>query len=124
MIGPVATGRKARTLPALGLLLGLLALTADIPKVAAQEATTVKLTLKNHKFEPAELHAPAGKPLTIQVSNQDPTPAEFESKTLRVEKVIAGGATVTLQVRALTAGRYRFFDDYHEDTTEGFLVVP
>jgi hypothetical protein len=42
---------------------------------------------------------------------------------LRIEKVIAGGATVTLQVRALSPGRYRFFDDYHEDTTEGTLVV-
>jgi hypothetical protein len=57
------------------------------------------------------------------VTNLDPTPAEFESKTLRIEKVIAAGATATMQVRALAAGRYRFFDDYHEDTTEGVLVV-
>ena len=28
-----------------------------------------------------------------------------------------------VRTRALTPGRYRFFDDYHEDTTEGFLVV-
>ena len=42
---------------------------------------------------------------------------------MRVEKLVAANGKITLQVRALAAGRYRFFDDYHEDTTEGFLVV-
>jgi Cupredoxin-like domain len=96
---------------------------AFAPRALAQETAVVKLTLKNHRFEPAEPHAPAGKPFTIEVDNLDGTPAEFESKTLRVEKVVAAGSTITLQIRALAAGRYRFFDDYHEDTTEGFLVV-
>jgi hypothetical protein len=118
---PMATRRKAFGL--VMALLALLALGSALPGAKAQEATTIKLTLKNHKFDPAEPHAPAGKPLTIVVSNLDSTAAEFESKTLRVEKVIAAGATVTIQVRALAAGRYRFFDDYHEDTTEGTLVV-
>lgn len=36
---------------------------------------------------------------------------------------MAGGSKITVQIRALGPGRYRFFDDYHEDTTEGFLVV-
>lgn len=89
----------------------------------AQEATTVSVALKDHRFVPAELAAPANKPVVIEVTNQDPTPAEFESKTLRVEKVVAGGAKISVQIRALSPGRYRFFDDYHEDTTEGFLVV-
>ena len=93
------------------------------PDAFAQQASSVKLTLKNHRFEPAEAHAPAGKPFTIELTNLDSTPAEFESKTLRVEKVVAAGSTITLQMRALAPGRYRFFDDYHEDTTEGFLVV-
>jgi Cupredoxin-like domain len=96
---------------------------AFAPGALAQETAVVKLTLKNHRFEPAEPHAPAGKPFTIEVTNLDGTPAEFESKTLRVEKVVAAGSTITLQMRALAAGRYRFFDDYHEDTSEGFLVV-
>lgn len=89
----------------------------------ADDSVTVKVSLKDHKFVPAEPTAPAGKTVTIEVSNLDTTPAEFESKTLRVEKVVPAGGTVTVKVRALTAGRYRFFDDYHEDTTEGFLVV-
>jgi plastocyanin len=91
--------------------------------VSAASAATVKVSLKDHRFAPAEITAPAGTPITIVVTNQDSTPSEFESKTLRVEKVVNGGGTITLQIRALTPGRYRFFDDYHEDTTEGFLVV-
>jgi Cupredoxin-like domain len=101
----------------------LLALFLGPLPAPAQQATVVKLTLKDHRFAPAEPHAPANKPITFVVTNLDPTPSEFESKTLRVEKVVAAGGTITLQVRPLSPGRYRFFDDYHEDTTEGFLVV-
>jgi hypothetical protein len=89
----------------------------------ADESVMVKVSLKDHHFVPAEPTAPANKPITIEVTNQDSTPSEFESKTLRVEKVVAGGGKITIQVRALPPGRYRFFDDYHEDTTEGFLIV-
>ena len=89
----------------------------------AEQAAKVNLTLKDHKFSPAEPTAPAGKPIVIEVENQDKTPAEFESKALRVEKVVPGGDKITVRVRPLTPGRYRFYDDYHESTTEGFLVT-
>ncbi len=89
----------------------------------ADDAARVSLTLKDHRFSPAEPTAPAGKPIIIDVSNLDSTPSEFESKTLRVEKVVPGGGKIAIQVRPLGPGRYRFFDDYHEDTTEGFLIV-
>lgn len=88
----------------------------------AQEAT-VHVSIKDHRFSPSEVRAPANTPVTIVVKNLDPTPEEFESKMLRVEKVIAGGASTTLRIRPLNAGRYRFFGDYHEDTAEGYLVV-
>jgi Cupredoxin-like domain len=90
---------------------------------SAEDATKLSLTLKDHKFSPAEPAAPAGKPVVIELENQDKTPAEFESKALRFEKVVPGGGKITVQVRALPPGRYRFFDDYHESTTEGFLVT-
>ncbi len=93
------------------------------PLAVAEDSAKVSVTLKDHKFSPAEPSAPAGKPITIEVSNLDPTPSEFESKTLRVEKVVPAGGKASVQVRPLKAGRYRFYDDYHEDTTEGFLVV-
>jgi Cupredoxin-like domain len=94
-----------------------------VPLAIAEDSARVSVTLKDHKFSPAEPNAPAGKPIVIDVSNLDSTPSEFESKTLRVEKVVPPGGKISIQVRPLSAGRYRFFDDYHEDTTEGFLVV-
>jgi hypothetical protein len=93
------------------------------PLAVAAESARVSVTLKDHKFSPAEPTAPAGKPIIIDVSNLDSTPSEFESKTLRVEKVVPGGGKIAVQIRPLGPGRYRFFDDYHEDTTEGFLIV-
>jgi hypothetical protein len=89
----------------------------------ADDAARVSVTLKDHRFSPAEPTAPAGKPIIIDVSNLDSTPSEFESKTLRVEKVVPGGGKIAVQIRPLGPGRYRFFDDYHEDTTEGFLII-
>ena len=53
----------------------------------AQELT---ITIKDHKFSPAELKVPAKKRITLTVVNDDPTPEEFESKKLKVEKVIPG----------------------------------
>ena len=88
----------------------------------AQQAS-LSLTIKDHRFSPSELRAPANTPITITVKNLDATPEEFESKHLRVEKVVAGNGAVTLRIRPLEPGRYRFFGDYHEDTAEGFLVV-
>jgi hypothetical protein len=43
---------------------------------------------------------------------------------LRFEKIVPAGGKITLEVRPLSAGRYKFFDDYHEDTAFGFVVIP
>ena len=110
--------------PPLSVLALAIALAAGAAAPAlADDATQVQITLKDHKFEPAESTVPAGKPIVIQLANQDATPAELESKELRIEKVVAGGGAITVKVRALKPGRYRFFDDYHEATTQGFLVA-
>jgi len=98
--------------------LSFIALFAASPLCAAE----VTLTLKNNAFSPAEAHAPANQPLTIIVKNLDATAAEFESKTLRVEKVVPPNGQVSMQVRALNPGRYRFMDDFHQDAI-GELVV-
>ena len=92
------------------------------PGLRAQDAVGVQITLKDHKFSPAEPHAPAGKPIIITLRNLDPAPAEFESNMLRVEKVVTGGGTITIRIRALEPGRYRFFDDFNP-ATQGYLVV-
>jgi hypothetical protein len=111
---------RAVSAAALGLAL---VIGVGAPLAVADDAARVSVTLKDHKFSPAEPTAPAGKPIIMDVSNLDATPSEFESKTLRVEKVVPAGGKIAVQIRPLGPGRYRFFDDYHEDTTEGFLIV-
>jgi hypothetical protein len=107
-----------------GLEIAALAIALFIfhPAARAEDSVSVQITLKDHRFQPAESHAPAGKPITITLKNIDPVPAEFESNMLRIEKVVTGGGTVTIRIRALEPGRYRFFDDFHPET-EGYLVV-
>ena len=90
--------------------------------LSAEESASIAISVKGHQFDPAELHAPANKPLAIQVKNLDGTPMEFESKALKVEKVISAGGEGVVNVRALAPGRYEFFDDFHQQT-RGFLVV-
>ena len=88
----------------------------------AQQATSLSISVKNHRFQPAELSAPANVPITLHVKNLDPTPMEFESVSLRVEKVVTGNGEGIVRLRPLAPGRYNFFDDFHQETN-GTLVV-
>jgi hypothetical protein len=106
---------------ALMILLGA-AVLFSAEAATAQERTSLAVTVKNHRFEPAELHTPANRPLAITVKNLDAAPIEFEGVSLRVEKVVTPGATGTVNVRALAPGRYEFFDDFHQET-RGTLIV-
>lgn len=90
--------------------------------VSAQQAAAVSISVKGGRFVPSEIHAPANKPLTISVKNLDSAAIEFESVSLRVEKIVAPGAQGAVRVRPLAPGRYEFFDDFHQQT-RGTLVV-
>ena len=87
-----------------------------------QQATSLSISVKNHRFQPSELSAPANVPITLRVKNLDPTPMEFESVSLRVEKVVTGNSEGIVRLRPLAPGRYNFFDDFHQETN-GTLVV-
>ena len=88
----------------------------------AQQATEVQVTYSKGQFQPSELRAPADKPITVRVKNLDATAMEFESKSLRVEKVVAANSEGVINVRALKPGRYEFYDDFNEKA-RGALVV-
>ena len=89
----------------------------------ARAADPVQLTLKDHRFTPAEVSAPAGERFRIEVTNQDPTPAEFESGDLRAEKIVVPAGTITVFAGPLKPGIYKFFDDYHPDLAKGTLTA-
>jgi hypothetical protein len=90
--------------------------------VLAQENVSVTITVKNHRFEPARPTAPANVPVTLRIRNLDATPMEFESVSLRVEKVVVGNSEGLVRLRPLSPGDYQFFDDFHQDS-RGVLVV-
>jgi hypothetical protein len=105
-------------LPGLGSLGLLLAAT-----LAAPAADAVVLTIKNHSFMPSEVSVPAGERFRIEVQNQDPTPAEFESSDLRIEKIVVPGGKIAVMAGPLKPGTYKFFDDYHPDEAKGTLTA-
>jgi hypothetical protein len=82
----------------------------------AQQGASVAISVKDHRFQPSQISAPANRPISITVKNLDTAPMEFESVSLRVEKIIAAGSEGTVNVRALAPGRYEFFDDFHQET--------
>ena len=113
--------RNARAIVGLAVLASLFLANADT--VSADEPVSIAITIKDHKFDPAEVHAPAGKPIALSVKNLDAIAAEFESDALHVEKVVPPGREAVVRVRPLEPGRYNFFDDFHR-APQGVLVVP
>jgi plastocyanin len=89
---------------------------------ASAQDVTIDLTVQGKKFQPNEVRAPANKPILFRVKNRDAASVEFESKSMRVEKVIPANGEGTIRVRALKAGRYEFFDDFNE-SNRGTLIV-
>jgi hypothetical protein len=81
------------------------------------------LTLKDHKFSPADLTIPAGRKVKVSVKNLDSTPAEFESDDFKAEKVIPAGKQADIFIGPLRAGTYEFHDEYHEAESKTRLTV-
>jgi len=100
-----------------------LALGAALTGAFAAEAPEFALSIKDHRFEPVELKIPAGQRVKLVVHNQDPTPEEFESRSLNREKVIPGKTKATIFVGPLKPGRYDFFGEYNEKTARGAIVA-
>ena len=117
---PLRAVRPVRTFFAFTLL-GTAVLIAS-EHANAQQSASVAISVKDHRFQPSQISAPANRPISIKVKNLDTAPMEFESVSLRVEKVIAAGSEGVVNVRALAPGRYEFFDDFHQET-RGILVV-
>jgi plastocyanin len=105
------------------MLLSTSLLLVAAPVLAAADAFT--LTIENHAFVPKEIKVPAGQKLRLLVVNKDATPAEFESKPLAREKIIAGKSSATILIGPLKPGRYPFVEEYHEKdaAAQGVIVA-
>jgi plastocyanin len=110
--------RSLRALPPL-ILLCVLSIVAG----AAAADLEIPVVIEKNRFQPQDIKVKAGTPFVLVVTNKDATPEEFESKELRIEKVIPGGKTMKIRVRALKPGTYPFVGEYHEATAKGRIVA-
>jgi hypothetical protein len=90
---------------------------------SADESKPLVITLQNHVFQPTEIHFPSHQKAEIVVKNLDPTPEEFESGALNIEKVIAGQSEGRVHIRPTEHGHYTFVGEYHEKTARGVLIA-
>jgi hypothetical protein len=81
------------------------------------------ITIKDHRFEPAELVIPADTKVKLVVKNADPTPEEFDSTDLRREKVIPGGQEGVIFIGPLKPGTYGFMGEFNPKTAQGRIVA-
>jgi plastocyanin len=102
---------------------GLAVLVALAPVHAGAQDVAFSITIKDHKFNPTELKVPANKRITLTVINDDPTPEEFESKQLKVEKVIPGKSKGVVRFGPLAPGKYPFIGEFHEATAKGTVIA-
>jgi plastocyanin len=103
------------------VLAGLAAFLALAP--VATQAQDLILTIKDHKFTPAEIKVPANKRVKLTVVNDDATPEEFESHVMKVEKIIPGRSKAVVRIGPLKPGRYPFVGEFHEDSAKGTIIA-
>lgn len=113
------TARRRWLVAVAALAIGLAAGAAR----AAEGAQEIPLTIEGHRFTPAEITVAAGAPVVLVISNKDKAAEEFESRDLRIEKIVPAGKTVRVRIPALKKGTYAFFGDFHPRTAQGRIVA-
>jgi len=94
-----------------------------VTAAAAADPVEIPLVIEKNRFQPDAITVKAGAPFVLVITNKDKGPEEFESKDLRIEKVIPAGKTLRLRMPALKPGSYGFVGEYHETTAKGRIVA-
>ena len=105
------------------VLLAAAACLTGCSKGESASAPPIPVMLKNHVFSPAEITVKANQPVALEVTNADAVADEFDSDSLKVEKVIAGGQKGVVRIRPLPPGRYPFMGEYHAKTAQGVVIA-
>lgn len=90
-------------------------LSSDLP--------TYHVTAKDGRLSPPSIEVPAGRRIKLTLKNEGPGPIEFENLDMRVEKVLAPGASSFVVVPSLKPGSYKFVDEFHPDTGVMTLIA-
>jgi len=93
---------------------------ADTP---AEELPAFEVIAKEGRLFPERLEVPAGQRIKLVVRNQGKGPIEFENLDMRVEKVLAPGASSFVVLPKLNPGEYEFIDEFHMDTGKMRVVA-
>ncbi len=93
------------------------------PLFAIAADAEIAITIKDHKFTPAEVRVPAGKKIKLIIENQDATAEEFESHELNREKIIAPRSKATVYIGPLKPGSYPFFGEFNQATARGVVIA-
>lgn len=106
-------------------LAAMLALGFVLPAMPVQAADppVVHLTIKGGRFVPDTLVVPANTRFKLLIRNDGPGPEEFESASLRKEKVLAEGVESFLIFQPLKPGTYTFFGEFHPQTAQGRMIA-
>ena len=89
----------------------------------ADDDPVFRIEFKDGVLTPRRLEVPANRRFSLELHNLGETPAEFESRELRKEKVLAPATSSVLVIRTLDPGEYDFFDDFHPDAPPAVLVA-
>ncbi|NTV72190.1 MAG: cupredoxin domain-containing protein [Azonexaceae bacterium] len=104
-------------------LLFIFSLFFQLTVATADDMPTIKLLMKDGRLYPETLEVPAMTRFRLEVKNEGPGAAEFESLELKKELVLAPGVTRSLVFFPMKPGSYKFFDDFHPETGRGKIVA-
>jgi hypothetical protein len=89
----------------------------------ADDMPTFKVLMKDGKIIPETVEVPANTRFRLEVKNEGPGAAEFESIELKKELVLAPGVTRSMVFFPMKPGTYKFFDDFHPETGQARIVA-
>ena len=94
------------------------------PTVAlADNMPTFKVLMKDGRIFPNTVEVPANTRFRLEIRNEGPGAAEFESLELKKELVLAPGVTRNMVFFPMKPGSYKFFDDFHPETGQARIVA-
>ena len=102
---------------ALGAVLG------ETATAQSAELPTFAIVARDGRLLPERIEVPAGTKIKLTIRNEGAGPIEFENLDLRVEKVLAPGASSFLVLPPLKPGSYGFIDEFHPATGAMLLIA-
>jgi hypothetical protein len=98
-------------------------LAASVLATASLAQAPIEVHLKNHRFTPNVIKVKANQTAVIMLYNDDDTADEFDSSSLKVEKVVPGHGKGAIRLRPLPPGKYPFMGEFHAATAQGMVIA-